>query len=239
MTFSLTYIKDTLVPTMSTYFPSQDKVSLREYIQWLWITFFITCFKGVSDCKQWFSKEPPKGEGGTPFHCNNWMSGNWYEQIMQALQFTNLNQPEFQDKFFKIHQLHEAQNDYYTGKYSPNFFNTLDESMNIWLNKYCPWWMCVPCKPHPFSNEYHIITDGDFGAALIWHCELHEGMDHPPQLGTMKWDEKGATVGLMLRVMEPIHQIGKIVIHDSGFCMTAGILDQHNLGIYCQALIKK
>ena len=38
---------------------------------------------------------------------------------------------------------------------------------------------------------------------------------------------------------EPTHQMGKIVTHDRGFCVTAGIFEQHNFGIYGQALIKK
>jgi hypothetical protein len=35
--------------------------------------------------------------------------------------------------------------------------------MNTWLNKYCPGFMVVPRKPHPYGNEYHSITDGDKG----------------------------------------------------------------------------
>ena len=38
---------------------------------------------------------------------------------------------------------------------------------------------------------------------------------------------------------EPIHQTGKIITFDSGFCMTAGILKLHNFGIYDWALIEK
>ena len=53
----------------------------------------------------------------------------------------------------------------------------------------------------------------------------------PPQLRKKKWD--------MLRIMEPIHQMGKIVTHDSGLCVTASILELHNFGFYGQALIKK
>ena len=118
-------------------------------------------------------------------------------------------------------------------------FNTLDVSMNIWLNKYCPGWVCVPHNPHPFGNEYHTIADGDFGATLIWHCKLDKGKDHLPQLGKKKWDEKGTTVGMMLKMTESIHQTGKIVTHYSGFCVTAGILELHNFDIYGQLLIKK
>ena len=33
--------------------------------------------------------------------------------------------------------------------------------------------------------------------------------------------------------------MGKIVTHDSGFCVTAGIFEQHIFGTYGQALIKK
>jgi hypothetical protein len=27
--------------------------------------------------------------------------------------------------------------------------------MNSWLNKFCPGFMSLPCKPHPFGNDYH------------------------------------------------------------------------------------
>ena len=43
----------------------------------------------------------------------------------------------------------------------------------------------------------------------------------------------------MLRMMAHIHLTGKIVTHDSCFCMTAGILELHKFGIYGQALIKQ
>ena len=95
MTFPLTYIKDILIPTMNKSLPSKDKMSLRKYIQWLGIIFFMAYFQGVSDPKQWFSKEPPKREGGVPFCCNDWMSNNQYEQIMQTHRFTDHNPPEF------------------------------------------------------------------------------------------------------------------------------------------------
>ena len=86
-------------------------------------------------------------------------------------------------------------------------------------------------KKHPFGNEYHTVTDGDFGAALIWHCKLHEGKDHPG----MK------RVPLLVDVEDygAYSSNGKIVTHDSGFCVTAGIFELHNIGIYGQALMTK
>ena len=38
---------------------------------------------------------------------------------------------------------------------------------------------------------------------------------------------------------EPVHDTGKVVSMDSGFCVSAGILHLHDLGVYSQALIKK
>ena len=111
--------------------------------------------------------------------------------------------------------------------------------MNTWLNEYCTGWICVPYKSHPFGNEYHIITDGDFEAALIWCCKLCEGKDGSSLLGKKKWDKKGSTFGLILRMMAFIHQTGKIVTHHSCFCVTAGILELHNFGVFGQALLKK
>ncbi|KAL7460411.1 hypothetical protein ACHAXS_000862 [Conticribra weissflogii] len=91
-----------------------------------------------------------------------------------------------------------------------------------WLNKWCPGWMCVPRKPHPFDNEYHSIADIDDGAPVMWRVDLKEGKDQPREM-----------------VAKPIHKSGKIVIMDSGFSVTHGIIAMKDKGIYRQALIKK
>ena len=54
-----------------------------------------------------------------------------------------------------------------------------------------------------------------------------------------RWDEKSATIGLMWRIIEPFHQVCKIVTHDNGFCVTAWILQLHNFNIYGQFLMEK
>ena len=43
--------------------------------------------------------------------------------------------------------------------------------------KYCPGFMCVPRKPHPFGNEYHLIADGDDGKPVMWWVKLIKGKD--------------------------------------------------------------
>ena len=59
--------------------------------------------------------------------------------------------------------------------------------------------------------------------------ELVEGKDSPSEI-VPKFNNEGKTVGLLLRVLEPIFAKGMTVILDSGFCV---------LSVYAFALIKK
>jgi hypothetical protein len=111
----------------------------------------------------------------------------------------------------------EMFNQYYAENYHPSWLNCLNESMSSWLNKFCPGFMCVPWKPHPFGNEYHLIADGDEGKPIMWRVKVMEGKDCP-----MKADghwaflaefpvRLGKTTTTMLELMQPIHGKGKVV----------------------------
>ena len=55
-----------------------------------------------------------------------------------------------------------------------------------------------------------------------------------------KFHEKGTTVGLMCRKVEPIKCSSKCSTMDSGFDVSMGVVDMENVqGVYGQALIKK
>ena len=78
----------------------------------------------------------------------------------------------------------EGFNDHYEGEYVPSWLNCLDESMNSFLDNFCPGFMCVPRKPHPFGNEYHSIADGATekgleGKPIMWRVKIQEGKDRP------------------------------------------------------------
>jgi hypothetical protein len=49
--------------------------------------------------------------------------------------------------------------------------------MNTWLNKFCPGFMTLPRKPHPFGNEYHSITDGNGRKLITWRIKIVKGKD--------------------------------------------------------------
>ena len=73
-------------------------------------------------------------------------------------------------------------NEHYDCEYAPSWINCLDESMNSFLDKFFPGFMCVPRKACPFGNEYHSIADGVTekgleGKPIIWRVKLQEGRE--------------------------------------------------------------
>ena len=68
--------------------------------------------------------------------------------------------------------------------------------------------------------------------------ELIEGKESPSEI-IPKFNNQGKTVGLLLRVLEPIFARGNVVILDSGICVLKGIVELKKRGVYASALIKK
>ena len=50
----------------------------------------------------------------------------------------------FVDKFHEVRAMNNAFNKHYKKVYSPVWLNCLDESMNSWLNKFCPGFLICP-----------------------------------------------------------------------------------------------
>ena len=96
--------------------------------------------------------------------------------------------------------------------------------------------MFVPREPWPFGNEYHTVCCSLSG--ILWQMELVEGKDSPSEI-IPKYNNQGKTVGLLLRVLEPIFTRGNVVILDSGFCVLKGIVELKKRVVYASALIEK
>ena len=151
------------------------------------------------------------------------MTRNRFEKILNALTYTDCNSPAFRDRFWEVCQMIGAWNDNKTRNFSPSWKNCLDESMSKWLNEFtCPGFMFVPHKPWSFGNERHDIGCGDTN--IIWQLEIHEGKDQPKEI-PKEHDDKGKTIGTLLRLSHPIHGTGKVVVLDSGFCVLQGIVE--------------
>ena len=66
-----------------------------------------------------------------------------------------------------------------------------------------------------------------------------EGKERPTQLAPNKWEELGKTVGIMLRMCDPIFLTVKCVVLDIGFCASKGIIALLEFSVYAVVLIKK
>jgi hypothetical protein len=244
MSFPEAYIIEVMLPETNKHIDGED-VTLSEFYKWLGCFFFMACFEGVSDRREWWSSEPINKFKGAPFRLNEYMSRQRHDKITQAMRYTNVEPPtNFVNKFHDVRQLLAAFNEHYEENYIPSYINCLDESMCTWFNKYAPGFMVVTRKPHPFGNEYHSICDGDNGAPIMWRVKLQEGKDRPKKSDGSwafpeEFEDNTPTVKLMLWMTKPIHNTGKQVCMDSGFCVGAGILAMHKVGVYGAALIKK
>ena len=110
--------------------------------------------------------------------------------------------------------------------------------MQEWISKYTfPDWMCVGRKPHPFGNGRHTIACGL--STIMWFAEIVEGRDLPSERGRPEFDEIGKKVVTMMRYKRPIWNREKVVIMDSGLCVTKGLAELWKKGLFGASLIKK
>ena len=92
----------------------------------------------------------------------------------------------------------EAFNKKMKDLFDPSWLTCLNESMVVFTNAYCPGWMNVKRKPHPFGNEYHTIACCQ--SHIIFHVEMVEGKDRPtqgPNSQIKLVEDWGATGGLV------------------------------------------
>ena len=73
----------------------------------------------------------------------------------------------------------------------------------------------------------------------MWFAEIEEGRDFPRERGRPGLDDIFKTVGTMLRYTRPIWNCAKLVIMDSGFFVTKGLVELRKKGVFGAALIKK
>ena len=66
----------------------------------------------------------------------------------------------------------------------------------------------------------------------MWFAEIVEGRDRPCEHGRPEFDEIGKTLGTILRCTRTIWKCAKVVIMDSGFCVTNGFVEFCKEGLF-------
>ena len=102
----------------------------------------MACFEGIKKNKMWWSEKTIDMFEGSPFRLLEYMSGRRFHNIETAIRYTNIELPASLDRFHDVRQMIEGWNDHYEGEYVPSCINCLDESMNSFLDKFCPCFMC-------------------------------------------------------------------------------------------------
>ena len=74
---------------------------------------------------------------------------------------------------------------------------------------------------------------------IMWFSDIVEGRYRPRERGRPEFDNIGKTVVTILQCKRPIWNCAKVVIMDSGFCVTKGLVELRNKGVFGSALIKK
>ena len=152
-------------------------MTLQDLYVWLGCHLFMAGFEGIDNKKMWLSEKPSNMFEGAPFRLSEYMSGRRFQNIGAAIRYTNIESPDFLDRFHDVRQMINNFNKYYNMEYVTSWLNCLYESMNIFLNKFCTGFMCVSRQSRPFGNEYHSIyygvtEKGLEGKPIMWKVKL-------------------------------------------------------------------
>ena len=188
--------------------------------------------------KDFWSSSPITLTHGAPFRMHPFMSKTRFNDIIEALSFTDDSAPSYVDKFWEVRQMINIWNENMDDVFFPSWVTCLDESMSIWSNRWtCPGWVFCPRKPHPFGNEYHDIACGV--SNILFRILLVEGKDSPTQRPEGEFEKYGKTTHLLLELCRTIFFSGRVVILDSGFCVLKALTKLREYGVYTTAMIKK
>jgi Transposase IS4 len=234
--FPVKFLKDVVLKKINENIEGTS-VLYGELLRWLGCWLAMATITGPQRNAFWSVAEPNFLKGA-PFRLNKIISGNRFNSILAAIEYTDDNPPPYNDRFHHIRSLVDAWNKNMQEHFVCSWVACLDESMSVWNTQYtCPGFMVVPRKPHPLGNEWHTIACGLCG--ILFRLELVEGKDAPPEKPAPEFNDKGKTVGLLLRLTRPIWGAGRVLILDSGFCVLQALVELKKHGVFASAVIKK
>jgi len=152
-------------------------VTYGELLHWLELWFLMSTMQ-FDNWKDFWPTESPDMFAGAPWRLLDYMSSNWFENLLSALKLTDKDPPAYKDQFWEVRKLIDEWNANMMATFSSSLVSCLDKSMSKWVNQFtCPGFMVVPRKPWPFGNEYHTIACSE--TEIIYYIDLVEGKDEP------------------------------------------------------------
>ena len=169
------------------------------------------------------------------------MSRTRFDNLHSATRLRKDESPtNYCNKFWHVRGIIDAFNEKMTASFELSWITCLDESMVIFFNAFCPGWMNIKRKPHPFGNEYHTIACCE--THIIFYVEIVEGKDKPiegPNSEVEYLQQWGATGALVTWMTRPIWGSGWVVLLDSGFGYLPCLQALKGKGLFGTCVIKK
>ncbi|KAG8302911.1 hypothetical protein J6590_020665 [Homalodisca vitripennis] len=145
--------------------------------------------------------------------------GSRFEEILMAMAFAMPEDKRNGDRWHQVRPLINMSVTHWRQSFSPGFKLTVDESMFAWYGKGnyrengMPAVMKIKRKPKGVVCEVKTICDST--SRIMIGLEINEGKE---EMKNKKWQKDfGAGTATTLRLTEPWHGTGRIVVGDSWF----------------------
>ena len=109
---------------------SKAELTYGEFLLFLGLQLFMSTLNGYSRNEFW-SSSPISLANGSPFRLNEFMSRNRFNDIIDALSFTDEKAPTYRDKFWEVRKMISLWNENMADVFIPSWITCLDESMSI------------------------------------------------------------------------------------------------------------
>lgn len=163
-----------------------------------------------------------------------------FEEILMAMAFAMPEERETGDKWFQVRPLIEMTVQHWRQNFSPGFKLTVDESMFAWYGKDSyyedgmPAVMKIKRKPKGVGCEVKTICDST--SRIMIGMEINDGQE---EMKNKKWQKDfGAGTATTLRLTEPWHGTGRIVVGDSWFGSVKTSVELHKRGLHFLGMVK-
>lgn len=163
-----------------------------------------------------------------------------FEEILMSMAFAMPDQRENGDRWYQVRPLLEMTVSQWREVFSPGFKLTVDESMFAWYGKGnndpdgMPAVIKIKRKPKGVGCEVKTICDSV--SKIMIGMEINEGKDI---MSGKKWQrDLGAGTATTLRLTEPWHGTGRIVVGDSWFGSVKTAVELRKRGLYFLGMVK-
>lgn len=225
--------------TNSSFPPKQKLLNEKELLVFFGILYAMTLQELPDRRSYWNTTSDgifPPANFGQRFG----MSRQRFEIILMALRFTQPSNLDDSDKWRNTRTLVMMVNDKLADTIRPGSKITVDESMFAWYGRGAyfkdgmPAVMKIKRKPKGVGCE--VKTACDSNTKIMIRLEINEGKE---AMSTKKWQrEFGAGTATTLRLTEPWHGSGRVVVGDSWFASVKTAVELFKVGLYFIGLVK-